>query len=266
MDGAGRYVDPAAIRKAITPSTKGLMMVHVSGSVCNMDEVRSIASEHDLPICEDAAQALGASFAGTPAGRFGHWAAFSFYPSKTLGCFGDAGALVTDDDALADRVRAMRNHGAGPDKVIREDCAVWGTNSRMDNIQAAVLVDKFRWYDRALARRRDIAAKYHEGLSDIAALQLPAPPAADPRRFDIFQNYDVCCDQRDALREHLSAQGIGAILHWGGIGLHRFRNLGLGGDLPNTDRFLDRALLLPMNHMLRDDQVMRIIAAVRSFF
>jgi dTDP-4-amino-4,6-dideoxygalactose transaminase len=266
MDGAGRYVDPAASRKAITPSTKGLMMVHVSGSVCNMDEVRSIASEHDLPICEDAAQALGASFAGTPAGRFGHWAAFSFYPSKTLGCFGDAGALVTDDDDLADRVRAMRNHGAGPDKVIREDCAVWGTNSRMDNIQAAVLVDKFRWYDRALARRRDIAAKYHEGLSDIAALQLPAPPAADPRRFDIFQNYDVCCDQRDALREHLSAQGIGAILHWGGIGLHRFRNLGLGGDLPNTDRFLDRALLLPMNHMLRDDQVMRIIAAVRSFF
>jgi len=82
----------------------------------------------------------------------------------------------------------------------------------------------------------------------------------------VFQNYDVCCDERDALREHLAAQGIGTILHWGGLGLHRFRKLGLGGDLPNTDRFLDRALLLPMNHMLRDDQVARTIAAVRSFF
>jgi dTDP-4-amino-4,6-dideoxygalactose transaminase len=136
----------------------------------------------------------------------------------------------------------------------------------MDNIQAAVLLDKIAWYDQAIARRREIAAKYHEGLCDIAALQLPPAPGTDPRRFDTFQNYDVYCEQRDALREHLAAQGIGTILHWGGIGLHRFRKLGLGGSLPNTDRFLGRALLLPMNHMLRDDQVARTIAAVRSFF
>jgi dTDP-4-amino-4,6-dideoxygalactose transaminase len=262
----GRHVDPAAMRAAITPRTQGLMMVHVSGTICDMDEIGSIAAEHGLPIYEDAAQALGASFGGTAAGRFGRWAAFSFYPSKTLGCFGDAGALVTDDDALAERVRAMRNHGAGPDKVIREDCEVWGSNARMDNLHAAILADKIARYDEAIARRREIAAKYHEGLSDVAGLQLPTPPGADPRRFDIFQNYDVCCDARDALREHLAAQGIGTILHWGGLGLHRFRKLGLGGSLPNTDRFLDRALLLPMNHLLRDDQVMRTIAAVRSFF
>jgi dTDP-4-amino-4,6-dideoxygalactose transaminase len=266
MDEGGRHVDPAAIRAAITTRTAALMMVYVSGTVCDMNAVRAIAAEHGLPIVEDAAQALGASFGATPAGRFGRWAAFSFYPSKTLGCFGDAGALVTDDDALAERVRAMRNHGAGPDKVIREDCEVWGTNSRMDNIQAAVLAEKIGWYDRAIARRREIAAKYHEGLCDIAALDLPPPPGSDLRRFDVFQNYDVACDERDALREHLAAQGIGSILHWGGLGLHRFHNLGLAGDLPNTDRFLDRALLLPMNHMLRDDQVARTIAAVRSFF
>jgi dTDP-4-amino-4,6-dideoxygalactose transaminase len=261
-----RQVDPAAVRAAITPRTRGLMMVHVSGSICAMDEIRTVAAEHGLPIFEDAAQALGATFDGVPAGRFGEWAAFSFYPSKTLGCFGDAGALVTDDEGLAARVRAMRNHGAGADKVIREDCEVWGTNSRMDNLQAAILVDKIRWYDEAIARRREIAASYHEGLSDIDELELPPAPGSDDRRFDIFQNYDLCCDRRDALREHLAGQGIGAILHWGGIGLHRFRNLGLGGSLPHTDRFLDRALLLPMNHMLRDDQVMRTIGAVRSFF
>ena len=266
MDASGRHVAPAAIEAAITPRTAALMMVYVSGTTCDMDEVKAIAAEHGLPIVEDAAQALGASFAGPLAGRFGRWAAFSFYPSKTLGCFGDAGALATDDDELAADLRAMRNHGAGADKVIREDCEVWGTNSRMDNIQAAVLVEKIAWYDLAIARRREIAATYHEGLCDIAELQLPPAPESDPRRFDVFQNYDVCCDERDALREHLAAQGIGTILHWGGLGLHRFRKLGLGGDLPNTDRFLDRALLLPMNHMLRDDQVARTIAAVRSFF
>ena len=262
----GRFVDPAAVRAAITPRTRGLMMVHVSGTICDMNAIAAIAAEHDLPVFEDAAQALGARFAGTPAGRFGAWAAFSFYPSKTLGCFGDAGALVTDDDALAERVRAMRNHGAGADKAIRKDCAVWGTNARMDNLHAAILLDKIGWYDQAIARRRAIAARYHDELSDIAGLELPAPPDADPSRYDVFQNYDVCYDRRDALREHLAAQGIGTILHWGGLGLHRFRELGLGGDLPRTDRFLDRALLLPMNHMLRDDQVLRTISAVRSFF
>jgi len=266
LSPGGRQVDPAAVRAAITSRTRGLMMVHVSGSIGAMDEIRAIADAHGLPIFEDAAQALGARFDGVPAGRFGQWAAFSFYPSKTLGCFGDAGALVTDDDALADKVRAMRNHGAGDDKAIREDCAVWGTNARMDNLHAAILVDKLGWYDEAIARRREIARRYDEGLADIAELELPPPPGADARGFDIFQNYDVCCDRRDALREHLAGQGIGAILHWGGLGLHRFRKLGLGGSLPHTDRFLDRALLLPMNHLLRDDQVLRTIAAVRSFF
>ncbi len=262
----GRHVDPAAVRAAITPRTKGLMMVYVSGTVCDMDAIRAIADEHSLPIFEDAAQALGARFGGTMAGRFGQWAAFSFYPSKTLGCFGDAGALVTDDDEIAARVRASRNHGAGPDKAISEDCDTWGTNSRMDNIHAAILVEKLGWYDEAIARRREIALQYHDSLSDLSGLQLPPRPGEDPRRFDIFQNFDICCERRDELKEHLATHGIGTIVHWGGIGLHRFRNLGLGGSLPNTDRFLDRALLLPMNHVLRDDQVLRTITAVRSFF
>ena len=265
VDGE-RVVDPDCVRAAITPRTKALMMVHVSGRIGDMDAVRNIATEHGLAIFEDAAQALGATLDGIPAGRFGRWGAFSFYPSKTLGCFGDAGALVTDDDELAEEVRARRNHGAGPDKTIAEDCALWGTNARMDNLHAAILLDKIGWYDEAIGCRRDIARRYHEGLADIAALDLPDPPGADPSRFDIFQNYDVGCDDRDGLRTHLAAQGIGAILHWGGLGLHRFHNLGLSGSLPRTDRFLDRTLLLPMNHLLRDDQVLAVISAVRSFF
>jgi dTDP-4-amino-4,6-dideoxygalactose transaminase len=242
------------------------MAVHVNGRVCDMPMLAVIAEEHGLALCEDAAQALGARLDDRPAGRFGAWGAFSFYPSKTLGCFGDAGALVTDDDALADRVRAMRNHGAGRDKTIPRDGAIWGTNARLDNLHAAILAFKLGWYDETIARRRAIARAYHQAFAGIAALDLPPAPDADPRRFDIFQNYEICCDRRDALRAHLAAAGIGTIVQWGGVGLNQFAALGLGRALPATDRFFARSLLLPMNQLLSDAQVDRVIAAVRSFF
>jgi dTDP-4-amino-4,6-dideoxygalactose transaminase len=139
-------IDPDAVRAAITRRTRGVMAVHVNGRVCAMDALRSIADEHGLEIYEDAAQGLGAKLDGQAAGVFGRWGAFSFYPSKTLGCFGDGGALVTNDDELAATVTAMRNHGAGPDKSIAPDCAVWGTNARLDNLQAAILAYKLGWY------------------------------------------------------------------------------------------------------------------------
>ncbi len=258
-------VDPEAVRAAITPRTRGIMAVHVNGRVSAMDALLEIAEEHGLTVYEDAAQALGARLDGRVAGRFGAWGAFSFYPSKTLGCFGDAGALVTDDDDLAETVRAMRNHGAGRDKTISKDCEIWGANSRLDNLHAAILAYKLTYYDEAIARRRQIAARYHEAFADIPQLDLPPGPEAS-NRFDIFQNYEVCCDARDALRAHLSAQGIGTIVQWGGIGLHQFRNLGFDQELPRTDRFFARSLLLPMNHLLTDGQTARVIDVVRGFF
>jgi len=257
--------DPAAAEAAITPRTRAIMAVHVSGRTCDLRALRQIADARGLALYEDAAQALGARLDGQAAGTFGAWGAFSFYPSKTLGCFGDAGAIVTDDDALAQRLRAMRNHGAGPDKTIARDCAVWGTNSRIDNIHAAILDFKLSWYDEALARRRAIAGLYDEAFAELDWIERPPAPGADSRRFDIFQNYEVCSDERDALRDHLAARNIGTILHWGGTGIHQFTQLGMDGFLPNTDRFLSRSLLLPMNHLLRDDQVRRVIEGVRSF-
>lgn len=259
-------IDPDAIRAAITPYTRAIMAVHVNGRVCDMAAIRAIADDRGLLVVEDAAQALGATIDGVPAGRFGQWGAFSFYPSKTLGCFGDAGALVTDDDAIAERVRAMRNHGAGPDKIIPADCAVWGTNARIDNLHAAILTYKLGWYDQAIARRRAIAARYHDAFQGIAELDLPPSPDADPTRFDVFQNYETCCDRRDKLRVHLTNLGIGTIVQWGGTGIHQFRNLGLERLLPRTDRFFARSLLIPMNHLLSDAQVGRVIDGVRGFF
>jgi len=266
LKGDDWLIDPDAIRAAITPHTRAIMAVHVNGRVCDMAAIRAIADDRGLLVFEDAAQALGATIDGVPAGRFGQWGTFSFYPSKTLGCFGDAGALVTDDDAIAERVRAMRNHGAGPDKVIPADCAIWGTNARIDNLHAAILIYKLSWYDQAVARRRAIAARYHDAFRGISELDLPPAPGADSARFDVFQNYEMCCDRRDKLCVHLTNLGIGTIVQWGGTGIHQFRNLGLERLLPRTDRFFTRSLLLPMNHLLSDAQVGRVIDGVRGFF
>ncbi|HEY7958637.1 MAG TPA: DegT/DnrJ/EryC1/StrS family aminotransferase [Sphingomicrobium sp.] len=262
----GWLIDPEAVRAAITPQTRGIMAVHVNGRVCAMGALKAIADDHGLEIYEDAAQALGARLDGRAAGTFGRWAAFSFYPSKTLGCFGDGGALVTNDDDVAAVVRAMRNHGAGFDKTISPDCAVWGTNARLDNIQAAILEYKLGWYEQTIERRRAIARRYSDAFSGIRAIELPPEPESDRRHFDIFQNYEIRCHCRDALRQHLESRGIGTIEQWGGVPIHRFRGLGFTQHLPRTDRFFEGALLLPMNHLLGEDQVDAIIGAVQDLF
>jgi dTDP-4-amino-4,6-dideoxygalactose transaminase len=262
----GWLIDPLAVRSAITPRTRGIMAVHVNGRVCAMDALQEIADEHGLEVYEDSAQALGAKLDGRAAGTFGRWAAFSFYPSKTLGCFGDAGALVTDDDDLAATVRAMRNHGAGADKKLSPDCAIWGTNARLDNIQAAILAFKLGWYQQTIERRRAIAGRYNSAFSGLAAMKLPPARDSDAHHLDIFQNYEVRCDRRDALREHLASRGIGTIIQWGGVPIHRFRELGFTQHLPRTDRLFEGALLLPMNHLLSDEQVDAVIEAVQDFY
>lgn len=259
-------IDPHAVEEAITPRTRGILPVHVNGRTCDMDALCAIAAEYGLEIYEDAAQALGSSLEGRPAGSFGRWGALSFYPSKTLGCFGDAGALVTNDDELAATVRAMRNHGSGPDKTIPENCAIWGTNARIDNIQAAVLAYKLGWYDEVIERRRAIARLYENAFREIAALQLPPGADADERHFDIFQNYEIRCDCRDELREYLTNRRIGTIVQWGGTPLHHFRSLGFSQCLPASDRFFERCLLLPMNHLLSNEDVSAVINAIVDFF
>jgi len=259
-------IDPEAIRAAITPRTQAIMPVHVNGRACQMDAIMEIAEAHGLEVYEDSAQALGARLDGIPAGCFGRFGTFSFYPSKTLGCFSDAGALVTNDDEIADRVRRMRNHGANRDKVIELDCDIWGTNCRLDNIHAAILNYKLTYYTEAIERRREIARRYHAAFREIPAMRLPPAPDANRRYFDIYQNYELCADTRDALRAFLSERAIGTIIQWGGFGLHQLKGLGFGGMLPRTDRFFQDSLLLPMNHILTDAQVDHVIDAVITFF
>lgn len=258
-------IDPAAIEAAITPRTTAIMPVHVNGRTCQMDVIMDIAKRHNLAVYEDSAQAAGAKLDGVGAGCWGQWGTYSFYPSKTLGCFGDAGALVTNDDDIAATVRAMRNHGANEHKSIPLDISIWGTNCRLDNIHAALLNYKLTYYAEAIARRREIAAQYHAAFCDLAELRLPPAPDADPRYFDIYQNYELCLDRRDALRAYLSERQIGTIIQWGGFGIHQLTGLGFDQKCPKTDRFFETSLLLPMNHILTDNQVEHIIASVQAF-
>jgi dTDP-4-amino-4,6-dideoxygalactose transaminase len=253
-------VDSAA--RMITSRTKAIMPVQLNGRTCDMDAVEVLADAHGLKIVEDSCQALGATYRDRFAGTFGVAGSFSFYPAKTLGCFGDGGALIVDDDDLAEQARELRDHGRGQDGMVHR----FGVNGRLDNIQAAILGVKLKRYDENIARRRAIAAKYDQRLSSIGALLLPPPPGSDNLRFDIFQNYEIQADNRDALRTALAADGIGTIIQWGGHMIHQFEDLGLAADAPYAEEMSRRYMMLPMHPLLSDDDVDYICDRVAAFY
>jgi dTDP-4-amino-4,6-dideoxygalactose transaminase len=260
--GPDHMLDASRIEAAITPRTRFIMPVQVNGRTCDMDAIGAIAARHGLGIIEDAAQALGSKFGGKPAGTFGVAASFSYYPAKVLGCLGDGGMVVTDDDVVADRIHQLRDHGRGRDGEV----AGWGMNSRLDNLQAAILHLQFRDYDAIISHRRAIASEYEAALGDIEELSLPPAPDADPRHFDVYQNYELEADRRDTLKEYLAERGIGTLVQWGGKAVHQFPALGFKASLPATERFFERCLMLPMNMMVTADDVATIAGTIREFY
>jgi dTDP-4-amino-4,6-dideoxygalactose transaminase len=262
--GTDHMLDAASVESLITSRTKAILPVQVNGRTCDMDALQAIAEKNGLVIVEDSAQGLGARFKGRMAGTFGKFGTCSFYPAKLLGCFGDGGAVVTNDDTVAERIALLRDHGRHPmtGKVVG-----WGFNSRLDNLQAAILDLKLRTFEQDVARRRAIAARYQAGLADLPEMALPPAPDSDPRYFDSYQNYEVEAERRDELRAHLEAQGIRTIIQWAGTPVHKFEALGFENNrLPNTDRFFTRCLLLPMNTTLTDDDVDYICGSIRAFY
>jgi dTDP-4-amino-4,6-dideoxygalactose transaminase len=260
--GADHLIDPEAVESAVTSKTRFLMPVQLNGRTCRMDALQKIADKHGLKIVEDAAQALGSRYKGRPAGTFGVAAAFSFYPAKSLNCFGDGGAVVTDDDAVAEGISLMRDHGRNADG----DVVLWGLNSRLDNLHAAILNFKLARYEEAIRRRREIATIYDRNLRDIPSLRLPPAPDADPDHFDVFQNYEIEADRRDELRAALKEWGIGTMAPWGGKAVHQFQKLGMRGRLPRTEELFTRCLLLPMNTHLSNGDAETIAARIREFY
>lgn len=263
--GSDHLIDPDDIEHRLTDRTKVIMPTQLNGRMADMNRIAEIAKRHQLIIVEDSAQGLGSRFCGRMAGTFGVAGVISFYPAKMLGCLGDGGAVVTDEQGIAEEVRELRDHGRNPKtgEVVR-----WGRNSRLDNLQAAVLLVKLAKIDDAIATRRRLAARYHEGLKGIAELVLPPPPDDSPgaRHYDVFQNYEIEAQDRNHLRDHLSNRGVGTMYQWGGKGIHQFSALGIRQSLPVTEAILGRSLMLPMNTSVTADEVDYICDQVAAFY
>jgi dTDP-4-amino-4,6-dideoxygalactose transaminase len=213
-------------------------------------------------IIEDAAQGLGSKFKGRSAGTFGKFGTISFYPAKLLGCFGDGGAIVTNDDEVAEKIALLKDHGRNKDGRV----VAWGYNSRLDNMQAAILNYKLKNFDNDIARRRAIAVRYNAGLKGIKELALPPGPSDDLMYYDVYQNYEIEADHRNELRAYLDENGIKTIIQWAGTPVHQFKDLGFAVDLPKTDKFFTRCMMLPMNVVISDGEVDYIVSKVDEFY
>lgn len=256
----GFNIDAERLEAAITPRTRVIMPVHLYGVPAEMDEINRLAARHGIKVVEDAAQAHGASYRGRRAGALGDAAAFSFYPGKNLGALGDAGAVTTSDDALADRLRTLRNYGSRV-KYHHEEA---GTNSRLDELQAAFLRAKLPFLETDNARRREIAARYVEGLSHVADLAMPAVPAHCTSAWHLFV---VRHPRRDQFARGLAEAGIGVMVHYP-VPPHRqqaYAGVAIpAGSLPRTEALHREVLSLPMGPHLSDEQVDEVIRAVRN--
>jgi len=260
--GTDHLIDPDSIIKAITSRTKAIIPTQLNGRVADMGKILDIAQEYGLQIYEDSAQALGAKYKGQCAGSFGLGGCISFYPAKTLGCFGDGGIVLTNDDNIYNTIKLMRDHGRGEDGNV----SIWGFNSRLDNLQAAILNFFFQDYDKTVERRRYIADLYHENLKGLDKLTLPPSTNSDGNHFDIYQNYEIEAEKRDKLKEYLSDRGVGTLIQWGGKAVHEFRDLGFNQSLPFTEKLMRNSLMLPLNMTVTDDEVKYICKCVRNFY
>lgn len=256
-------MDIDKVEENITPQTRAIIPVHLNGRPCDMERLMAIATEHNLIVVEDAAQALGAMFDGKKAGSFGLTGCFSFYPAKVLGTAGDGGMATTNDARIAGKLRALRDNGRvmGKDEV-----AGYGFNSRLDTLHAAILDLKLKHLPQWIERRREIAGIYHQGLSSIYHLQLPPPPQVGNRYFDIFQNYVIRTERRDDLARHLEENSIETLISWP-IPMNHQKSLKLNHfKLPETEAISNEVLSLPMYPELSDNQVEYVIQTTRNFY
>lgn len=261
-DSGTLNIDPARAAEAITPRTRALMPVHLYGQPAEMDPLLDLARQHGLPIVEDASQAHGARYRGRRTGSLGALGAFSFYPAKNLGAFGDGGLVTTNDGALAERVATLRNYGS----IVKYHHDLLGENSRLDTVQAAILQVKLRHLDGWNAKRRRLALRYGELLKDVGDLILPNPPA---HLEHVYHLYVVRTKRRDALQKHLADQGIGTMVHYP-IPIHLQRAYAgmswKAGQFPVAEQTAGEILSLPLFPELTDPEQDCVAEAVARFF
>jgi dTDP-4-amino-4,6-dideoxygalactose transaminase len=253
-------IDAHRLEAAITSRTKAVIAVHLYGQCCDLGAVKAVCDKHRLFLIEDAAQAIGAEWEGQRAGSVGDIGCFSFFPSKNLGAAGDGGMLSTQDDALAERLRLLREHGAKP----KYYHAIVGTNSRLDALQAAILRVKLRHLDRWSEARARNAALYDQLLEGSPV----GRPFRDARARHIYNQYVIRIAQRDALRQHLSERGVGTEIYYP-VPLHLqqcFATLGYKtGDLPQSEAAARETVALPIFPELTEEQIRYVAATILEF-
>jgi dTDP-4-amino-4,6-dideoxygalactose transaminase len=248
---------------AITPNTRAILAVHLYGQLAPMPEIMALAEQHNLLVLEDAAQAHGASIGGRKAGNWGHAAGFSFYPGKNLGALGDAGAVTTNDTELTQLIRALGNYGSHK----KYENLYQGVNSRLDEIQAAMLRVKLNHLDMDTARRKGIAMAYAQGINNSVMSQpIPADSTITALESHVFHLYVVRTEQRQALQEHLSAAGVQTLIHYP-IPPHRQRAYQEWNQqsYPLTEAIHREVLSLPISPVMTDEEVAAVIRACNAF-
>jgi dTDP-4-amino-4,6-dideoxygalactose transaminase len=255
-------IDPAGIEAAITERTRAIVPVHLYGQPAEIEEILEIARRHDVYVVEDCAQAIGAEDGGRHVGSFGDVACFSFYPTKNLGAYGDGGMVTTNNADIAERIDVLRRQG-GKTKYYHE---ILGFNSRLDEIQAALLRVKLRHLDDWQAGRRQVAARYDELLGEVNGVRVPR---VRPEVTHVYHQYTVRVPRRDDLQAFLKRCGIGTMIYYP-LPLHRqglYQDLGYAeGSLPVSEGAGREVLSLPMYPELTEEQIQRVAGAIREFF
>lgn len=253
-------INPVLIEENITEKTKAIMPVHLYGQACEMEPIMKIAEKHGLKVVEDCAQAHGATYKGQKVGTFGDAAGFSFYPGKNLGALGDAGAVVTNNKELAEKVRALGNYGSD----YKYHHIYKGNNSRLDELQAAFLSAKLPHLDRMNEERRRIAKMYTEGIKNPKVIT----PYVNPDCIPVWHVYGIRCEDRESLEKHLNAKGIATNKHYP-IPMHCqecYKDLDIpNGALPIAEEISSTELSLPMYYGLKDDEVKFVIDSINEF-
>ena len=254
-------VPPEEIERTLTSKTKAIVPVHLYGQTSDMDPIMEMASARSIPVIEDAAQAVGAKYKGRPVGGIGTMGCLSFYPTKNLGCYGDGGMVLTNDGSLAERIESLRRHG----QVEKYKYKFVGVNSRLDSIQAAILLAKFGKIEAWNSKRREAAALYGRLLEDSPV----EPPYVADYAEHVYHQYTIKTPKRDQLKAFLAEKGIGTAVHYP-IGLHlqeAYAELGYKrGDLPNCDRASDLVLSLPMFPEIEDAEIEYVTDSIKEFF
>ena len=258
IDPLSYNLNPKKLKNSITKNTKAIMPVHLYGQPANLDEIIEIAEEHGIPVIEDCAQAHGATYKGKKVGTFGTMGCFSFYPSKNLGAYGDAGIITTNNETLRDKLLSLRNYGQ-TSRYIHEET---GTNSRLDEMQAAILRVKIKHLDKWTKKRRELAEVYTSNLNKVTI------PQELKDRNHVYHLYVIRSDNRDMLREHLARNGVGTQIHYP-MPAHlqgAYKNLGMKeGSFPITEKSAKQILSLPLYPELEKNKIRKVIELINKF-